>query len=105
MRISVPSEIKNNEYRVALTPAGVHDLVSAGHEVFVQAGAGVASSMPDAEYAEAGATLVSDAAEVWARAELILKVKEPITSEYAYFRDDLVLFAYLHLAADRPLTE
>ncbi|WP_417508422.1 alanine dehydrogenase [Microbacterium sp.] len=105
MRISVPSEIKNNEYRVALTPAGVHDLVTAGHEVFVQEGAGIASSMPDAEYAEAGATLLSDAAEVWARAELLLKVKEPVASEYAYFREDLVLFTYLHLAADRPLTE
>lgn len=105
MRISVPSEIKNNEYRVALTPAGVHDLVAAGHEVFVQKGAGLASSMPDAEYADAGAELLRDASEVWARAELLLKVKEPIESEYAYFRDDLVLFTYLHLAADRPLTE
>lgn len=105
MRISVPSEIKNNEYRVALTPAGVHDLVTAGHEVFVQEGAGIASSMPDAEYADAGATLLGDAAEVWARAELLLKVKEPVASEYAYFRDDLILFTYLHLAADRPLTD
>lgn len=105
MRISVPTEIKNNEYRVALTPAGVHDLVAAGHEVFVQSGAGTASSMPDAEYADAGATLVDDAAEVWDRAELLLKVKEPIASEYDHFRDDLTLFTYLHLAADRPLTD
>ncbi len=105
MRISVPTEVKNNEYRVALTPAGVHDLVSAGHEVFVQRGAGEGSSMPDAEYAAAGATLLDDAAEVWERAELLLKVKEPIASEYGYFRDDLVIFTYLHLAADRPLTE
>ncbi|WP_029145659.1 alanine dehydrogenase [Microbacterium luticocti] len=105
MRISVPTEVKNNEYRVALTPAGVHDLVAAGHEVFVQRGAGAGSSMPDEEYAHAGATLLDDAAEVWARAELLLKVKEPIASEYGYFRDDLVLFTYLHLAADRPLTE
>jgi len=105
MRISVPTEVKNNEFRVALTPAGVHDLVAAGHEVFVQRGAGAGSSMPDEEYADAGATLLDDAAEVWARAELLLKVKEPIASEYAYFRDDLVLFTYLHLAADRPLTE
>ncbi|MGO2747425.1 alanine dehydrogenase [Microbacterium sp.] len=105
MRISVPTEIKNNEYRVALTPAGVHDLVSAGHDVFVQSGAGIGSSMPDAEYADAGATLLDDAAEVWARAELLLKVKEPIASEYDYFRDDLTLFTYLHLAADRPLTD
>ncbi len=105
MKISVPTEIKNNEYRVALTPAGVHDLVAAGHEVFVQRGAGEGSSMPDAEYEAAGATMLDDAADVWARAELLLKVKEPIESEYGYFRDDLVLFTYLHLAADRPLTD
>lgn len=105
MRISVPTEIKNNEYRVALTPAGVHDLARAGHEVFVQRGAGTGSSMTDAEYASAGATILEDPAEVWGRAELLLKVKEPIASEYDYFRDDLVLFTYLHLAADRPLTE
>ena len=105
MRICVPTEIKNNEYRVALTPAGVHDLVAAGHDVLVQSGAGAGSSMTDAEYSAAGAVLVDDAAEVWARAELLLKVKEPIESEYGYLRDDLVLFTYLHLAADRPLTE
>lgn len=105
MRICVPTEIKNNEYRVALTPAGVHDLVGAGHEVFVQTGAGAGSSMTDAEYTDAGAVLLDHPAEVWARAELLLKVKEPVESEYAYFRDDLVLFTYLHLAADLPLTE
>lgn len=105
MRICVPTEVKNNEYRVALTPAGVHDLVAAGHEVIVQSGAGIGSSMPDAEYADAGAELVDEAEEVWARAELLLKVKEPVADEYRYFRDDLTLFTYLHLAADRPLTE
>ncbi len=105
MRICVPSEVKNNEYRVALTPSGVHDLARAGHEVSVQRGAGAGSSMSDAEYEDAGAELVGDAAELWARAELILKVKEPVASEYGYFRDDLVLFTYLHLAADRPLTD
>jgi alanine dehydrogenase len=105
MRISVPTEVKNNEYRVALTPAGVHDLVRAGHDVAVQSGAGTGSSMSDDEYAAAGAALIDDAAEVWARAELVLKVKEPIGSEYGYFRDDLTLFTYLHLAADRPLTD
>ncbi|WP_298743532.1 alanine dehydrogenase [uncultured Microbacterium sp.] len=105
MRICVPTEIKNSEYRVALTPAGVHDLITAGHEVSVQSGAGAGSSMTDAEYADAGAILIDDPAEVWARAELLLKVKEPIESEYEYFRDDLVLFTYLHLAADRPLTD
>ncbi|MDN8548365.1 alanine dehydrogenase [Microbacterium sp. NM3R9] len=105
MRISVPSEVKNNEYRVALTPAGVHDLVAAGHEVYVQRGAGAGSSLPDTEYVEAGAVLLDDADEVWARAELLLKVKEPIASEYHRFRDDLVIFTYLHLAADRALTK
>ena len=105
MRISVPTEVKNNEYRVALTPAGVHDLVQSGHEVIVQSGAGAGSSMPDAEYRDAGAVLVEDPAEVWARAELLMKVKEPVASEYGYFRDDLALFTYLHLAADRPLTD
>jgi alanine dehydrogenase len=105
MRISVPTEVKNNEYRVALTPAGVHDLVASGHEVFVQSGAGTGSSMSDDEYAAAGATLLDDAADVWDRAELLLKVKEPIASEYAHFRSGLTLFTYLHLAADRPLTE
>ncbi|WP_454156777.1 alanine dehydrogenase [Microbacterium lacticum] len=105
MRISVPTEIKDNEYRVALTPAGVHDLVASGHQVFVQRGAGAGSSMADAEYEAAGATLLGDAADVWARAELLLKVKEPIAAEYGYFRDDLVIFTYLHLAADRALTD
>jgi len=105
MRISVPTEVKNNEYRVALTPAGVHDLAVAGHEVFVQTGAGIGSSMTDDEYRAAGATLLDDDADVWGRAELVLKVKEPVSSEYGHFRDDLVLFTYLHLAADRPLTE
>ncbi|MFE1645529.1 alanine dehydrogenase [Microbacterium sp. P01] len=105
MKISVPSEVKNNEYRVALTPAGVHDLTLAGHDVVVQRGAGAGSSMPDAEYAAAGATLLDDAADVWEHADLLLKVKEPVAGEYDYFRDDLVLFTYLHLAADRPLTD
>ncbi|MFT4136674.1 alanine dehydrogenase [Microbacterium sp.] len=105
MRICVPTEIKNNEYRVALTPSGVHDLAVAGHEIFVQRGAGAGSSMTDDEYEEAGATLLDEAADVWDRAELLLKVKEPIAAEYDFFRDDLVLFTYLHLAADRPLTE
>lgn len=105
MKISVPTEIKNNEYRVALTPSGVHDLVRAGHEVIVQRGAGLGSSMTDAEYEAAGALLRDDAVDVWAEAELLLKVKEPVASEYGYFRDDLVIFTYLHLAADRALTD
>ena len=105
MRISVPAEIKNNEYRVAITPAGVKDLVNAGHDVVVQAGAGLGSGIPDEHYSKQGATIVKDAAEVWGSAEMILKVKEPIESEYGYFRDGLLLFTYLHLAAEEHLTK
>ena len=105
MKVGIPKEIKNNEFRVAITPAGVHDLVANGHEVTVETGAGLGSSMTDAEYAEAGATIAPDAATTWAWAELLLKVKEPIATEYSYLRADLVLFTYLHLAADRPLTD
>jgi alanine dehydrogenase len=105
MRIGIPTEIKNNENRVAITPAGVHELTAAGHEVLVQSGAGTGSGISDDAYAGAGATLLGDAAEVWGRAELLLKVKEPIAEEYRHLRPDLVLFTYLHLAADRPLTE
>jgi alanine dehydrogenase len=104
MRVGIPTEIKDNEYRVAITPAGVHELVSRGHEVFVQAGAGVGSSVPDQDYAAAGAKILDSAEEVWGQAELLLKVKEPVASEYRFLRPDLVLFTYLHLAADRPLT-
>jgi alanine dehydrogenase len=104
MRVGVPTEVKNNEYRVAITPAGVHELVGRGHEVFVQAGAGLGSSLPDADYAAAGAKILDSAEEVWGQAELLLKVKEPVPAEYPLMRPDLVLFTYLHLAADRPLT-
>ncbi|MFJ4221104.1 alanine dehydrogenase [Curtobacterium luteum] len=104
MLIGVPTEVKNNEYRVAATPAGVAELTLHGHEVLVQAGAGVGSAFPDDEYTAAGATIVDTADEVWARAEMILKVKEPVASEYASIRPGQVLFTYLHLAADRPLT-
>ncbi|GGK92118.1 alanine dehydrogenase [Curtobacterium luteum] len=104
MLIGVPTEVKNNEYRVAATPAGVAELTLHGHEVLVQAGAGVGSAFPDDEYTAAGATIVGTADEVWARAEMILKVKEPVASEYASIRPGQVLFTYLHLAADRPLT-
>jgi alanine dehydrogenase len=105
MRISIPTEVKNHEYRVAITPAGVHQLVAAGHEVLVQSGAGTGSAITDAQYAAAGARVLPTAAEVWAAADLVCKVKEPVPSEYGYLRDDLVLFTYLHLAADRPQTE
>jgi alanine dehydrogenase len=104
MRIAVPKEVKNNEFRVAITPAGVHDLVANGHEVVVETGAGVGSSIPDSLYVEAGATMAPDADGAWASAELVLKVKEPVASEYSRLRPGLVLFAYLHLAAEPELT-
>lgn len=104
MRVGIPTEVKNNEFRVAATPAGVHELVSAGHEVRVQAGAGVESAFPDSAYADAGAELVPAAEDVWPWAELVLKVKEPEPEEYHFLREDLVLFTYLHLAADAGLT-
>lgn len=104
MRVAVPRELKNNEFRVAITPAGVHELVLFGHEVFIETGAGVGSSIPDAAFEAAGATILPDAASTWERAELLLKVKEPIPSEYGHFRRDLVLFTYLHLAAEKELT-
>ena len=104
MRIGVPRETKNREYRVSVTPAGVHRLVSSGHEVLVETGAGAGSALPDEQYVAAGARLVPDAATAWS-AELVCKVKEPVAAEYGFLRDDLVLFTYLHLAADRPGTD
>ncbi|SEC05998.1 L-alanine dehydrogenase [Paramicrobacterium humi] len=104
MRIAIPTEVKNSEFRVAITPAGVHDLSAAGHEVKIQKGAGAGSSIPDSAYEAAGATMVADADALWAAADLVLKVKEPVESEYRHFREDLVLFTYLHLAADEALT-
>lgn len=105
MKIGVPTEIKDNEFRVAIAPGGVHELVSRGHEVFVEAGAGEGSSITNAAYADAGAMLVASAEDAWGAADLVLKVKEPLASEYPMLRDDLVLFTYLHLAADRTQTE
>lgn len=105
MRVGVPSEVKNNERRVAMTPAGVDALVARGHDVLLQSGAGLGSHIPDEQYRAAGATLVDSAADVWGSADLLVKVKEPIASEYGYLRSDQVLFTYLHLAADRPLTD
>lgn len=105
MRIAVPLEIKNNERRVALTPAGADALIHRGHRVIVQEGAGEGSGFTDAQYEAVGADVVGTAEETWGLAELVVKVKEPIASEYGYFRPDLTLFTYLHLAADRPLTE
>ncbi|MFP6664153.1 MAG: alanine dehydrogenase [Deltaproteobacteria bacterium] len=104
MNISVPTEIKLEENRVALTPAGAAALTAHGHSVFVQRGAGAGSSLPDALYIQAGATIVAEADETWAGADLVLKVKEPVAEEYSYLRADLGLFTYLHLAADENLT-
>jgi alanine dehydrogenase len=104
VKIAVPREIKNNEYRVALTPAGAHELTSRGHTVFVEAGAGLGSAIPDEEYLAAGAKVLATADDVWSEGELVLKVKEPIAEEYPRLRSDLVLFTYLHLAAAEPLT-
>jgi alanine dehydrogenase len=103
VRIGVAREIKTDEYRVALTPAGARELVQKGHEVIVEFGAGEGSAMPDEDYERAGAQIVS-VDDVWSRAELLLKVKEPIASEYPRLREGLVLFTYLHIAADEPLT-
>ncbi len=86
MRVAVPKETKDNEFRVALTPAGVHELVGRGHEVVVEHDAGAGSAISDADFKEAGAHIVSDTAEVWGSAELLLKVKEPIESEYGFLR-------------------
>ncbi len=105
MKIGIPTEIKNHEYRVAITPAGVHQLVAAGHEVMVQRGAGEGSAIADEAYVAAGATLGASAEEVWGTAELLCKVKEPIAAEYPLLRKDLVLFTYLHLAADKACTD
>jgi alanine dehydrogenase len=105
LKIGIPTEVKNQEYRVACTPSGVHELIRHGHEVVVEAGAGLGSSIPDAELADAGARLVADPDDVWGEAELVLKVKEPVEEEYHRLRKDLVLFTYLHLAASRPCTD
>ncbi|GGO11701.1 alanine dehydrogenase [Microbispora rosea subsp. aerata] len=105
MKIGVPAEVKNHEYRVAATPAGVHELVRHGHEVSVQRGAGLGSHITDEEYLAAGAKIAESADEVWAESEMILKVKEPIAEEYHRLRADQILFTYLHLAASRPCTD
>jgi alanine dehydrogenase len=105
MLVGVPKEVKNHEYRVAITPIGVHELVSHGHRVFVERAAGVGSQIADEEYVAAGAEILSTADEVWGAAELVLKVKEPVAEEYHRMREGLVLFTFLHLAADKALTE
>jgi alanine dehydrogenase len=103
MRIGVPTEIKSDEYRVAITPAGVRELSARGHEVLVQAGAGAGSALSDEQFAAQGARIAHDASEVFAQAELVLKVKEPQTAEVGLLREGQALFTYLHLAAEPEL--
>ena len=105
MIIGVPKEVKNNENRVALTPAGVTSFVSAGHKVLVEREAGSGSGFTNEDYVNAGAEIIKDATDVWAQAEMIMKVKEPLPSEYGYFREGLILFTYLHLAAEPALAQ
>ncbi|TDD22377.1 alanine dehydrogenase [Nonomuraea diastatica] len=104
MKVGVPREVKNSEYRVALTPAGVHELVRHGHQVYVERDAGAGSSIPDADFATAGAVLVPEADELWSAADLVMKVKEPMPEEYHRLRKGQVLFTYLHLAASKACT-
>ncbi|GLX99643.1 MULTISPECIES: alanine dehydrogenase [Actinoplanes] len=105
MRVGIPSEVKNNEFRVAITPAGVFEFARHGHDVFVQAGAGLGSSITDDDFRSAGAVILPDADAVWQTGDLILKVKEPIAEEYPRMRPDQVLFTYLHLAAGKACTD
>lgn len=105
MKVGVPREIKTHEYRVAITPAGVVELVKNGHEVFIELDAGLGSSISNEEFVAAGAKILPTADEVWAAGDLILKVKEPIAAEYPRMRKGQVLFTYLHLAASRECTD
>ena len=105
MNIGVPKEIKNNEFRVAITPAGVREFVNNGHSVFIESGAGLGSAITDEDFKKVGATILQSADEVWDKAELLLKVKEPIAAEYRRMRKGQLLFTYLHLAASRECTE
>ncbi len=105
VKVGIPREVKNNEFRVAITPAGVHELVRHGHQVVIERGAGVGSSIPDEEYVAAGAAILDTADEVWGSADLLLKVKEPVAEEYHRLRKDQTLFTYLHLAASKECTD
>src|SRR4051795_6401142 len=105
MKVGVPKEVKNHEYRVALTPIGVHELSERGHEVYVEQGAGAGSQIPDEEYVAEGARILDSADDVWGTADMVLKVKEPVEEEYARMREGQTLFTYLHLAADKRLTD
>ena len=105
MKIGIPKEIKNNENRVGMTPAGVAELVRHGHTVAVQHTAGIGSGFADSEYEAVGATILPGIADVYAFADMIVKVKEPIEPEYELIRHGQTLFTYFHLACDRPLTD
>jgi alanine dehydrogenase len=105
MKVGIPKELKNHEYRVAITPAGVHEFARCGHEVFVEKDAGAGSLLPDDDFAAAGAAILPDADEVWRNSDLILKVKEPVPEEFHRLRRGQVLFTYLHLAASRECTD
>jgi alanine dehydrogenase len=105
MKVGIPREVKNHEYRVAITPAGVHELVTNGHDVYVERDAGVGSSILNEDYEAAGATILETPDDVWGTGDLILKVKEPVAQEYERMREGQTLFTYLHLAADKTLTE
>ena len=105
MKVGVPKEVKNHEYRVAITPSGVHELVRGGHQVYVQQDAGTGSSLPDEDFVAAGAEILPAADDVWQAGDLILKVKEPVAEEYHRMRNGQILFTYLHLAASRGSTD
>ena len=105
MKVGIPREVKNNEFRVAITPAGVRELTTHGHEVYLEKDAGVGSQLTDDVYIAAGATIIPDADEVWGSVDMVLKVKEPIAEEYHRMRPGLTLFTYLHLAADKACTD
>jgi alanine dehydrogenase len=105
VKVGIPREVKDNEYRVAITPAGVREFVAHGHEVVIERDAGVGSSILDDEFVAAGASILGTADDVWAEGDLVLKVKEPVAEEYGRLRADQVLFTYLHLAASRPCTD
>ena len=105
MKVGVPREVKNQEYRVGITPVGVSELIGHGHEVLIERGAGLGSSITDEQFVAQGARIIDTADDLWATADMVMKVKEPVAEEYHRLREGLVLFTYLHLAADQPLTE
>ncbi len=105
MKVGIPREVKNNEFRVGITPVGVHELVGHGHEVVIEKGAGLGSSITDEDYVAQGATILDSADDVWGESDMVMKVKEPVEEEYHRLREGLALFTYLHLAADEPLTK